>query len=351
MQLRKLGNSDLNVTPIGIGTWAMGGGDWEFSMGPQNDGDSISSIHASLDRGINWIDTAAVYGLGHAEEIVGRALKGCSPRPFVFTKCGVVWDAQGKTSNSLKAASIRRELEASLRRLRTDLIDLYQIHWPQPDEDIEEGWSEMARLQREGKVRYIGVSNFSVKQMQRTQRIAPITSLQPPYCILSRRVEVEVLPFAQQNNIGVIAYGPMRSGLLTGALTPEKIANFATDDYRRHIRDFQEPRLSHNLQVAETLRAIGDRQGRTAAEVAIAWVLRNPTVTGAIVGVRSAQELAGVVGALEFRLTDAEAGEIEDASKQNLWQRALILGAEFWKDRLLPVHEDKMTPGPQRTQS
>jgi aryl-alcohol dehydrogenase-like predicted oxidoreductase len=205
MQLRKLGNSELNITPIGIGTAAMGGGGWEFGFGPQNDANSISAIHASLDCGINWIDTAALYGLGHSEEIVGRALKGHAQRPFVFSKCGVVWDAQGKTGNSLKAASIRKDLEDSLRRLKTDVIDLYQIHWPEPDEDIEEGWAEMARIRREGKIRYIGVSNFSVRQMQRAQRIASITSLQPPYSILSRQVEAGILPFAQQNNIGVIA--------------------------------------------------------------------------------------------------------------------------------------------------
>lgn len=331
MQSKKLGNSELNITPIGIGGWVMGGDGWEFSSGSRDDGESISAIHAALDHGINWIDTAAVYGLGHSEEIIGRALKGRTSRPFVFTKCDLVWDAHRKLGHSLKAASVRRELEGSLRRLNTDLIDLYQVHWPEPDEDIEEGWAEMARLQKEGKVRYIGVSNFSVKQMRRTQRIAPITSLQPPYSILNRGVEGEVLPFAQQNNIGVITYSPMRTGLLTGAMTREQIANFSADDWRRRDRDFQEPRLSHNLQVVETLRAIGERHGRIPGEVAIAWVLHNPAVTGAIVGVENAQQVSGIVDALEFRLTDAEVGEIEEASKRNWGERALTRLAELWK--------------------
>jgi len=310
----------------------MGGAGWEFSFGWQNDSDSISAIHAGLDYGINWIDTAAVYGLGHAEEIIAAALKGHGPRPMLFTKCSVVWDEQGKTGNTLRAASIRRELEASLHRLDTDVIDLYQIHWPQPDQEIEEGWGELARLRQEGKVRYIGVSNFSVEQMVRAERIAPITSLQPPYSILTRQVEARILPFARQNNIGVIAYGPTRSGLLTGTLTPERIAEFSSDDYRRQINDFREPRLSHNLKVGQILGEIGRRHGRIGAEVAIAWVLRNPYVTGAIVGVRNAQEVAGVVGASEFRLSDAEASEIERVSKRSLWKRALVRGIEFWRD-------------------
>jgi aryl-alcohol dehydrogenase-like predicted oxidoreductase len=312
----------------------MGGGGWEFSSGPQNDNDSLCAIHAALDHGINWIDTAAVYGLGHAEDIVGRAVKGRTPRPYVFSKCSVVWDGKGKTTNCLRAVSIRRELEDSLRRLNTDVIDLYQIHWPQPDEDIEEGWREMAKLKSEGKVRYIGVSNFNVKQMARAQRIAQITSLQPPYSILSRRIESEVLPFAQQNSIGVISYAPLHSGLLTGALSAEAIANLSPDDFRRGIRDFREPRLSHNLRVAETLRAIGDRHGHTVSEVAAAWVLRNPAITGTIIGVRTAQEVQEVVGAVEFRLSDAEIKEIEAVSKRSFWQRALLRGKEFWAETI-----------------
>jgi len=294
----------------------MGGGGWEFSWGPQDDAQSISAIHAGLDAGINWIDTAAVYGLGHSEETVARALKGRTPRPYVFTKCELVWDEKGKIGNSLKAASIRREIEASLRRLQLDVIDLYQIHWPVPDQDIEEGWTEMARLKEEGKVRYLGVSNFDAKQMKRAQAIAPITSLQPPYSILARKVEAEILPFAKQNNIGVIVYSPMFSGLLTGTMTRERIANSSPDDWRRRNPNFQEPLLSRNLRVVEALREIGKRHRRTAGEVAIAWTLHNPAVTSAIVGVRSAQQVAGVIGALEFRLSKDEVDQVEQALKQ-----------------------------------
>ena len=232
MKTRQLGDSDLRITPIGIGAWAIGGSGWNGSMGPHNESDSIPAVHAALDHGLNWIDTAALYGLGHSEEVVARALKGRTPRPYVFTKCERVWDAHGAIGACLKAESIRRECEASLRRLQTDVIDLYQIHWPEPDEDIEEGWSELARLRDEGKVRYIGVSNFSVPQMQRAQRISPITSLQPPYSIVTREVEAEILPFASQHNIGVIVYSPMSAGLLTGAMTRDRVANFAPEDWR-----------------------------------------------------------------------------------------------------------------------
>lgn len=232
----------------------------------------------------------------------------------------------------MNAASIRREIEGSLRRLNTDVIDLYQIHWPQPDKDIEGAWAEMGKFQREGKVRYIGVSNFNVQQMKRAHRIAPITSLQPSYCTLYRQVEADILPFAQRNNIGVTAYGVMRTGLLTGALTRSTIANLTSSDFRRGMSDFHEPRLSHNLLVVETLRAVGERHRRTAGEVAIAWVLRNPAVTGAIIGVRNIHEVAGVVGALGFRLTDAETREIEQAAKRSLWQRIVVRVAEAARD-------------------
>jgi aryl-alcohol dehydrogenase-like predicted oxidoreductase len=266
-----------------------------------------------LDHGLNWIDTAALYGLGHSEEVVARALEGRSPRPYVFTKCERVWDANGKIGASLKADSIRRECEGSLRRLKTDVIDLYQIHWPEPDEDVEEGWSTLVRLQEEGKARYIGVSNFSVAQMQRAQAIASITSLQPPYSIVTREVEDEVLPYALANDIGVIVYSPMSAGLLTGAMTRERVANFTTEDWRRNLPNFQEPLLSRNLQLVELLRGIGARHGRRPGEVAIAWTLNNPAVTGAIVGVRNPAQVAGVVGAMEFRLTPDEVKEIESA--------------------------------------
>jgi len=318
MEKRKLGNSDLEITPIGIGAWAMGGGGWAFSWGPQDDQESIAAIQAGLDRGINWIDTAAVYGLGHSEEVVARALQGRSTRPYVFTKCELVWNEKGEISNSLKAESIRRECEASLRRLRVDVIDLYQVHWPDPDEDIEEGWTAMARLMDEGKVRNIGVSNFNAPQMRRALKVAPITSLQPPYSILKPEVEDEVLPFARRNSVGVIVYSPMFSGLLTGAMTRDRIAKFASDDWRSRNANFQEPLLSRNLRLVELLREIGHRHDRTAGEVAIAWTLHNPAVTGAIVGVRSPRQIDGVIGAGEFRLSNGEYAEIQSAVQQEV---------------------------------
>lgn len=310
MQMKRLGNSDLELTPIGIGAWAIGGGGWQFGWGPQDDNDSISAIHAALDRGINWIDTAAVYGLGHSEEVVARALEGRSNRPYVFTKCERVWDENGKIGPSLKAESIRRECEASLRRLKVDVIDLYQVHWPQPDEDVEEGWRTLADLQRAGKLRWIGVSNFNSAQMKRCQAIAPITSLQPPYSMISPEIENDQLPYCQENGIGVLVYSPMKSGLLTGSMTKERAAKFADDDFRKRALAFQEPALSRNLQLAELCKAIGERHGRSAGEVAIAWTLRHPAVTAAIVGMRSAKQVEGVIGALDFRLSDEETQEI-----------------------------------------
>jgi aryl-alcohol dehydrogenase-like predicted oxidoreductase len=317
MQTRKLGNSDLRITPIGIGAWAIGGGGWQGSMGPHDEAGSIPAIHAALDHGINWIDTAALYGLGHSEDVVARALQGRSQRPYVFTKCERVWDSSGKIGACMKANSIRRECEGCLRRLKTDVIDLYQIHWPEPDEDIEEGWSTLVQLQEEGKVRYIGVSNFNVAQMKRAQAIAPITSLQPPYSIVTREIEAEILPFTRENNIGVIVYSPMSAGLLTGAMTRERVANFTSEDWRRNLPNFREPLLSRNLQLVERLRQIGTRHGRSAGEVAIAWTLNHPAVTGAIVGIRSPRQVSGIIGALEFRLSPDEMGEIETALQGN----------------------------------
>jgi aryl-alcohol dehydrogenase-like predicted oxidoreductase len=311
MQTRKLGNSDLHITPIGIGAWAIGGSGWQGSMGPHDEAGSIPAIHAALDHGINWIDTAALYGLGHSEEVVARALQGRSPRPYVFTKCERVWDSNGKIGACLKAESIRNECEGSLRRLKTDVIDLYQIHWPEPDQDIEEGWSTLVRLQEEGKVRYIGVSNFNVQQMRRAQTIAPITSLQPPYSIVTREIEEDVLPFARESNIGVIVYSPMSAGLLTGAMTRERVLQFSSEDWRRNLPNFREPLLSRNLQLVEQLRGIGARHERTPGEVAIAWTLNNPAVTGAIVGTRSPNQVAGIIGALEFRLSSDAMSEID----------------------------------------
>ena len=230
MQTRQLGNSDLQITPVGFGAWAIGGGDWSFAWGPQDDTESVAAIHEALDLGVNWIDTAPVYGLGHSEEVVGKALAGRASRPLIFTKCGRVWDETRAIGKRLKAESIRAECEASLRRLGVDTIDLYQIHWPEPDEDVEEGWAELARLQQEGKVRWIGVSNFSVPQMKRAAAIAPITSLQPPYSMLMREVEAEILPYAREHGIGLIAYSPMASGLLTGTWTKERREALPEDD-------------------------------------------------------------------------------------------------------------------------
>ncbi|HMG36064.1 MAG TPA: aldo/keto reductase [Blastocatellia bacterium] len=313
MQTRQLGNSDLHITPIGVGAWAIGGTGYAFSWGPQDDKESIGAIRKALDAGINWIDTAAVYGLGHSEEIVARALEGVAKRPFVFTKCERAWNERGEINGRLKADSIRRECEASLRRLRVEVIDLYQIHWPEPDEDIEEGWATVAKLKEEGKVRHIGVSNFNVSQMKRALKTAPITSLQPPYSLLNKEIEREVLPFVADHNIGVIVYSPMYSGLLTGAMTAARATSLPKDDWRSRNPNFREPLLSRNLALVEVLKAIGNRHGRTAGEVAIAWTLRDPTVTAAIVGVRHPDQVEGIAGSLEFRLSP---DEIKDLDKE-----------------------------------
>ena len=311
IQTKRLGNSDLQITPLGFGAWAVGGSGWQFAWGVQDDRDSIAAIRAAIDAGINWIDTAAIYGVGHSEEVVGRALAELVRKPYVFTKCERLARADGSIYGCLKAESIRKECEASLRRLKVDVIDLYQMHWPQPDEDIEEGWTEMARLKEQGKVRSIGVSNFNAEQMKRAQKIAPITSLQPPYSLLAREVEDGIVPYAEENNIGVIVYSPMKNGLLSGAMTRERAQSLPADDWRSRNPHFQEPLLSRNLELAELLRRIGQRHGRSAGEVAIAWTLNNPTVTGAIVGLRKAEQIKGVIGALEFRLANEEVAEIE----------------------------------------
>ena len=315
MQARQLGKSDLHITPVGYGAWAIGGAGWEFGWGPQNDADSISAIHRALELGVNWIDTAAVYGLGHSEEIVARALKGWpGAKPYVFTKCVLCWDANGKEYMDHKADSIRQEIEDSLRRLQRDTVDLYQIHWPpSPDSAVlEEAWATLADLKKQGKVRWIGVSNFNVQQMRRAQAIAPITSLQPPYSLIHREVEIEILPFCLRENIGVIVYSPMASGLLTGAMTRERAAKLPDDDWRKRNADFTEPNLLRNLALVERLREIATSRGRTVGEVAIAWTLRNPAVTGAIVGARSARQADGVMRAADLQLSDQELIEIED---------------------------------------
>ncbi len=314
---RKLGNSDLQITALGVGAWAMGGGDWKFGWGDQDDADSTAAIRAAIDGGLNWIDTAAVYGLGHSEEVVGRALKSIKQKPYLFTKCTRRWDENRNIFPSLKASSIREECENSLRRLQMDVIDLYQLHWPEPDQDIEEGWTEMARLQDEGKVRWIGVSNFNVEQMKRAMKIAPITSLQPPYSLLARKTEAEILSFAREHGIGVIVYSPMRAGLLTGKMTKERALKLPQDDWRSRDKDFQEPNLSRNLELVEILRKIGERHGKAPGEVALAWVLANPAVTGAIVGLRRADQVHGTLGALDFRLSPDELAEIETFFEQH----------------------------------
>ncbi len=315
MQTRTLGNSDLQITRVGFGAWATGGSGWQFAWGSQNDNDSIAAIHRALELGVNWIDTAAVYGLGHSEEVVARALKSWSGlRPYVFTKCGLRWDAQGNIQKVLSRDSIRQEVQDSLRRLAVDVVDLYQIHWP-PDPDspaLEEGWSTLADLKREGKVRWIGVSNFNAQQLKRAQKIAPVTSLQPPYSLIHREVENEILPYCLRENIGVIVYSPMASGLLTGAMTRDRIARLPKDDWRKAHPDFTEPNLSRNLALVEQLREIARRHNRTVGEVAIAWTLHNPAVTGAIVGARNAKQAEEVMRAGDFRLSDAEFNQIEE---------------------------------------
>ncbi|MHA7635024.1 aldo/keto reductase [Corallococcus sp. M7] len=313
MRKRRLGNSDMELTALGFGAWAIGGGGWAFAWGAQDDAQSIEAIQRALDSGINWIDTAAVYGLGHSEDIVARALKGRDTRPYVFTKCGMVWDDQGKVSRRLKADSIRKECEASLRRLKVDAIDLYQVHWPvEAGAELEEGWTALAELQRQGKVRWLGVSNFNVSQLERVRGIAPVTSLQPQYSLIHRDIEDDLLPYCQTQGIGVIVYSPMASGLLTGAMTRERILGMPDDDWRRGSADFQEPKLSHHLSLVERMREVGARHGRSPAEVALAWTLRGPAVTAAIVGARSAKQVDGFIHAGDFRLTSEEVREVEE---------------------------------------
>jgi aryl-alcohol dehydrogenase-like predicted oxidoreductase len=319
MQTRKLGNSDLNITPVGYGAWAIGGSGWDFAWGTQDDADSIGAIRRSLALGLNWIDTAAVYGVGHSEEVVAQALKDWrGPRPYVFTKCAMRWDKDGRVSKVHTAASIREECEGSLRRLQVDVIDLYQIHWPPEDNGpgLEEAWGTLAALKKEGKVRWIGVSNFDVAQLQRAEKIAPVTSLQPPYSLIRRRVESEILPYSERRGIGVIVYSPMASGLLTGAMTRERAANFPEDDWRRNNPEFREPRLSQNLELVERLKKVAARYGRTPGEVAITWTLRLPAVTGAIVGALNAKQAEGVMRAGEIKLTPQDISEIEGTAAQ-----------------------------------
>lgn len=311
MELRQLGSSDIHISPIGFGAWASGGGGWAFALGPQDDEESIAAIRRAVELGINWIDTAPLYGLGHSEEIVARALEGLPNKPYVFTKCGMPWDETGRVVHNLKRDSIRRECEGSLRRLRVDVIDLYQIHWNKPAEDVEEALETVAELQREGKIRYIGVSNFTVPELQLARRIASPISDQPPYSLIDRGAEGEVLPYCGEHGIGLIVYSPMKSGLLSGRMTRERVEAFAPDDLRRSKPEFQEPQLSRNLALAEKLKEIGRRHDVSAAEVAVAWTLRNENVTGAIVGMRRPEHVDGIIGAAGLRLSDEDVRDIE----------------------------------------
>jgi aryl-alcohol dehydrogenase-like predicted oxidoreductase len=313
---RQLGASDLHITAVGFGAWAVGGGNWKFGWGDQDDTDSIKAIHRAVDLGVNWIDTAHAYGAGYSESVVARALADIPPsaRPYVFTKCAQLADANGDTVISLDPASLRAECEGSLQRLGVEAIDLYQVHWPTDTiADIDAGWATLADLQREGKVRYIGVSNFDVAELERARRIAPITSLQPPYSLIRRDIEDEILPYCREHAIGVIVYSPMGSGLLTGAMTKDRAAALPANDWRSRNAAFQEPALSRNLALVETLRGIGERHGRAPGEVAIAWTLRDPVVTAAIVGARDPEQVDGWIGAASFRLSPSEIDEITAA--------------------------------------
>lgn len=317
METRKLGQSDLEITPIGFGAWAIGGGDWAFGWGPQDDAESIRTIEHAVNSGMNWIDTAAVYGLGRSEKVVAAALKnlGSSRRPYVFTKCSMVWDENREVTHSLKRESILREVEDSLQRLETDVIDLYQIHWPRrtpdlPDTDIEEGWQTLVDLKKQGKVRNIGVSNFDTAQLERISAIEKPVSLQPPYSAVRREIEAKLLPYCEEHNIGAIVYSPMQSGLLTGKMTRERIASLPEDDWRPRNMYFQEPMLTKNLEVAELFKQIGAGHGLSAGAVAIAWTLRLPAVTAAIVGARRPDQIDEIIGAAEFRLSRDELNTI-----------------------------------------
>ncbi len=310
MQKRQLGNTDLELTTVGLGTWAIGG-PWQYGWGPQDDNEATAAILKALELGINWIDTAPVYGLGHSEELVGKALKQTKAKPFIATKCSLLWNEKREAVHCLKKESIRKECEASLQRLGVEIIDLYQIHWPDPEEDIEEAWEEMAKLKDQGKVRYIGVSNFNVEQIKRVQKIAPVASLQPPYSMLRREVEDELLGYCAANNIGVVAYSPMQRGLLTGKFSQEYLATLAPDDHRWLSHEFQEPQFSINLEFVEKLKSIAERNGKTPAQLAIAWVLRRPEVTAAIVGARRPSQIEETAPAADFKLSQEDIKEIE----------------------------------------
>ncbi len=311
MRTRKLGWTDLALSAIGLGTWAMGGSEWQFGWGPQEDEISIATIHRALDLGVNWIDTAPAYGLGHSEEIIGKAIRGIQEKPILATKCTRVWGEDRILSGSLKRESILREAEDSLRRLGVECIDLYQIHWPDPEEDLEEGWRALESLVQDGKIRYAGASNFSVRQMQTVQAIHPIASLQPPYSMLRRGIEDEILPYCGEQQIGVIPYSPLQKGLLTGKVTPDWVADLPDDDHRHGDPEFNPPRLARNMRIAAGLAEIARESGHTATQLAIAWLLCRPEVTAPIVGARKPSQIEGTAPAGDWELSDAEISAVE----------------------------------------
>jgi len=316
MHTRQFGKTDLQITPIGVGAWAIGGGAGANAWGDQDDTASEAAIKRAIKLGVNWIDTAAIYGQGHSEEIVGKAIKG-GEQPYIFTKCSLVWNEKGEVSNNLHGDSLEREVEASLKRLGVEAIDLYQIHWPNPDPDIEEGWSTLAKLKKKGKVRHIGVSNFNVEQIKRAEKIAPVETLQPPYSLVHPEAQDTVLNYCHDQNIGVIVYSPMSSGLLSGRMTAERIEKMPGNDWRKTNADFKEPRLQRNLKLANLLTEIGFPHNVPAGVVAVAWTLHNPAVTGAIVGIRSTSQIEEMLPAAEFRLTDTEMERVNKFMSEN----------------------------------
>jgi aryl-alcohol dehydrogenase-like predicted oxidoreductase len=315
LRTTELGQTGLEITRVGFGAWALGGGDWEHGWGPQDDDQSIAAILHALEGGINWIDTAAAYGFGHSEHVVGRALAGLAQRPYVFTKASLLEGPGRRVVHSLGRDSILREAHASLERLGVDAIDLYQIHWPIPDEDIEEGWATFAELKEQGLVRHIGVSNFDVEQLRRIEQIAPVETLQPQYSLIERDIERAILPYTHEHGIGVIAYSPMGSGMLTGAMTRERAATLPESDWRKHDPRFNEPQLSRNLELVDRLTTIADRHDTTPGAVAVAWTLQNPAVDGAIVGFRSPEQVDPILAAAGLALTGEEIDEIEGPTR------------------------------------
>ena len=316
MRTRQLGRTDLELTTIGMGTWAIGG-PWEFGWGPQDDEDSVAAIRTAIDSGVNWIDTAPAYGCGHSEEVVGRVLKELLAKPIIATKCGLLWNEKREKVTCLKKDSILAECDASLRRLGVDVIDLYQMHWPDPDEQLEEGWEAMVRLKEQGKVRYIGVSNCTVGHIKRTETIQPPVSLQPPYSMIRRDAEEELLGYCKEHDMGVVAYSPMQKGLLTGKYTAEKVAELAPDDHRHRDPNFHGKRLEANMKLVEGITAIAQRYGRTSAQLAIAWVLRREEVTTAIVGARSRKQIEETVQAGDWLLNNDDIAEIDELIEQH----------------------------------